>query len=98
MYEELTEHLGFRRSSDEYKVMAMASYGEPTFLPEFRELVYATGEGGFETEKIKWGRFARRLGDGSEWGPEHADLAASVQARLEEVLLDLSCWLHDRTG
>ena len=29
LYEELTAHLGFRRSSDEYKVMAMASYGEP---------------------------------------------------------------------
>src|SRR3712207_6948290 len=28
LYEELTAHLGFRRSSDEYKVMAMASYGE----------------------------------------------------------------------
>ena len=39
MYEELTEHLGFRRSSDEYKVMAMASYGKPTFLPELRESV-----------------------------------------------------------
>ncbi len=29
LYEELTEHLGFLRSRDEYKVMALASYGEP---------------------------------------------------------------------
>lgn len=29
VYEELTEHLGFLRSSDEYKVMALASYGTP---------------------------------------------------------------------
>ena len=29
LYEELTAHLGFRRSSDEYKVMAMASYAAP---------------------------------------------------------------------
>ncbi|GAA2258209.1 hypothetical protein GCM10010415_19820 [Streptomyces atrovirens] len=28
VYEELTEHLGFLRSSDEYKVMALASYGK----------------------------------------------------------------------
>lgn len=27
MYEEVTDHLGFLRSSDEYKVMALASYG-----------------------------------------------------------------------
>ena len=28
LYEDLTEHLGFLRSSDEYKVMAFASYGK----------------------------------------------------------------------
>src|SRR5919205_2944849 len=39
LYEEVTEHLGFRRSSDEYKVMAMASYGKPRFLAELRELL-----------------------------------------------------------
>src|ERR671917_2425704 len=47
VYEEATDHLGFRRSSDEYKVMALASYGEPEFLPEFRDLVRVTGDGGF---------------------------------------------------
>ncbi len=98
MYEELTDHLGFKRSSDEYKVMAMASYGEPSFLPELREMVYATGDGGFTVEKIKWSGFARHLRSGDEWAPEHADLACSVQARLEEVVLDLIRWLHDKTG
>ncbi len=98
MYEELTDHLGFRRSSDEYKVMAMASYGEPRFLPELRELVRATDDGGFVTERIDWNAFARRVGKGDEWGSEHADLAASVQVRLEEVVLDLLYWLYERTG
>src|SRR3954449_12314479 len=50
VYEELTAHLGFRRSSDEYKVMAMASYGRPSFLDELRELVAADGEGGFRVQ------------------------------------------------
>ena len=36
LYEDLTAHLGFERSSDEYKVMAMASYGEPRHLDQFR--------------------------------------------------------------
>src|SRR4051794_41041418 len=44
LYEEVTEHLGFRRSSDEYKVMALASYAEPAFIDEFRRAVYATGD------------------------------------------------------
>ena len=98
MYEEVTEHLGFLRSNDEYKVMAMASYGQPVFLPELRELVRATGDGGFSVEPIDWGAFAKALPKGGDWQSEHADLAASVQRRLEEVLLDLARWLHDRTG
>ncbi|MBE3008042.1 carbamoyltransferase [Microbispora sp. NEAU-D428] len=98
MYEDLTQHLGFLRSSDEYKVMALASYGEPRFLCEMRELIYATGDGGFRVEPIDWSVYAKALGKGEKWTADHADLAASVQARLEEVLLDLATWLHERTG
>jgi carbamoyltransferase len=98
LYEELTEHLGFRRSSDEYKVMAMASYGRPRRLGAFRELVRADGDGGFTVEPVDWNAFAPRLRDGDEWTDVHADLARSVQERLEEVLLDLARWLHLQTG
>ncbi len=98
MYESLTEHLGFLRSSDEYKVMALASYGRPAFLEELRRAIRATPEGGFETAPVDWGRYARPLGGGEGWKGEHADLAASVQRRLEEVILDLAYWLHERTG
>jgi carbamoyltransferase len=98
VYEDLTQHLGFLRSSDEYKVMALASYGKPRHLDRLRELVRATDDGGFVTEPIHWPEFAPALGDGESWTAEHADLAASVQRRLEEVLLDLARWLHDRTG
>jgi carbamoyltransferase len=98
LYEEATEHLGFRRSSDEYKVMALASYGEPRQLPELREAVRATGDGGFTIAPIDWSGFAPRLRKGAEWKQEHADLAASLQRRLEEVLIDLARWLHERTG
>jgi carbamoyltransferase len=99
VYEELTGHLGFRRSSDEYKVMAMASYAEPSFLPAFRRFVYATGDGGFVTEPIDWAAFAPALArGGDDWSDLHARLAASVQKRLEEVLIELATWLHEHTG
>src|SRR3954462_8728875 len=98
LYEELTEHLGFRRSSDEYKVMAMASYGTPRFLEDFRSLVGPTGEGGFFTQRIDWERYAPRSAGGEDFTEDHADLARSVQERLEEVLLELASWLHERTG
>jgi len=98
LYEDVTEHLGFLRSSDEYKVMALASYGEPRHLGVLREAVRATGDGGFVTEPVAWDALAKRRHAGKEWTAEHADLAASVQRRLEEVLLDLAGWLHERTG
>jgi carbamoyltransferase len=98
LYEELTDHLGFRRCSDEYKVMAMASYGRPTMLEEMRELVGVEPDGGFHAAPVEWSSLAPRLSGDEDWTPLHADLAASVQARLEEVLLALADWLADRTG
>ncbi|MFC6080398.1 carbamoyltransferase family protein [Sphaerisporangium aureirubrum] len=98
MYEEVTAHLGFQRAGDEHKVMALAAYGEPRHLGELRDLVRATGDGGFHVEQIDWGGYAKAgTGDASRTA-EQADLAASVQRRLEEVLLELAWWLHDRTG
>jgi carbamoyltransferase len=98
LYEDLTDHLGFLRSSDEYKVMAMASYGVPRFLDELRERVHHDGAGGFRTQPVDWPALAKRLRPGEDWTQDHADLAASVQARLEEVLVDLARWLRSRTG
>jgi carbamoyltransferase len=98
LYSALTEHLGFHRDSEEYKVMAMASYGRPAFVGELRELIAADGRGGFRCPPIDLARWAPRLARGDDWAPEHADLACSVQTRLEEVLLDLMRWLHAQTG
>jgi carbamoyltransferase len=99
LYESLTEHLGFLRSSDEFKVMALASYGEPAHLEQLRETIRATGDGGFTAPIPDWSTFApRRSGGETDWPREYADLACSVQARLEEVLVELARWLHEQTG
>jgi carbamoyltransferase len=98
LYEDLTRHLGFVHSSDEYKVMALASYGTPKHLGLFRDLVRATGDGGFTVERIDWSALAKGRPAEAEMTEEHADLAASVQARLEEVLLDLARWTYDAAG
>ncbi|WNB86240.1 carbamoyltransferase C-terminal domain-containing protein [Cellulomonas sp. ATA003] len=103
VYESLTEHLGFLRSSDEYKVMALASYGKPRFLEELREVIRATDDGGFQAEAPDWSRWAPpRSADATlseeSWRGPHADLACSVQQRLEEVLVDLATWIHAQTG
>ncbi|WP_154938529.1 carbamoyltransferase family protein [Micromonospora palomenae] len=98
LYEDLTRHLGFLHSSDEYKVMALASYGRPKHLGLLRELVRVTDAGGFHVDRIDWASLAKAAEPGAELTEDHADLAASVQARLEEVVLDLARWLYDASG
>jgi carbamoyltransferase len=95
-YEEATAHLGFERSSDEYKVMALAAYGGPTYLPQLREAVHTDGRGGFVSEPIDWSVLAPEPNGALE--RRHADLAASVQRRLEEVLSELAIELYEATG
>ncbi|GAA1609205.1 carbamoyltransferase family protein [Actinoplanes couchii] len=98
LYEDLTRHLGFLHSSDEYKVMALASYGTPRHLGLLRELVRPTGDGGFTIERIDWDALAKKRADGEEMTDAHADLASSVQVRLEEVMLELARWTYHASG
>jgi carbamoyltransferase len=42
-YSAVTQYLGFLKFGDEYKVMGLGAYGEPEFLPEFRDIVHANG-------------------------------------------------------
>ncbi|MFB8757432.1 carbamoyltransferase family protein [Streptomyces nigra] len=97
-YEDLTQHLGFLRSSDEFKVMALASYGTPRFLDRLRPYVHVEADGGFRARPVPWAALVPPRPAGAAWTQDHADLAASAQACLEEVLLGLARWLHDRTG
>lgn len=97
LYEDATEHLGFLRSSDEYKVMALASYGKPRHLDYLRQSVHVTGDGGFATSGVDWAALAKKRTPNEPWGSEHADLASSLQACLEEVLVGLAEWLYDQT-
>ncbi|MGV9245745.1 carbamoyltransferase family protein [Streptomyces sp. NPDC003710] len=97
VYEELTDHLGFLRSSDEFKVMALASHGRPRMLEELRRHVYPTGDGGFRATAVPWPELCPRRGAEEPWTQDHADMAASAQAVLEETVLDLVRWLHGRT-
>lgn len=49
-YTAVTQFLGFPRYGDEYKVMGLAAYGAPSFLPRMREMVHLSDEGRFEVD------------------------------------------------
>jgi carbamoyltransferase len=99
LYERVTEYLGFLHSSDEYKVMALASYGEPRHLGEFREMVRLGSDGQYTIEPM---RLEERFGPSRlRGGPieqRHFDIARSLQMVLEESVLELARWLHGASG
>lgn len=115
-YSALTDYLGFRRASDEYKVMGLASYGEPAYYDDVARIVRRTVEGGYRLD-LDWfqchyrpgsrlGYFSKRFLE--RFGPKrrkdepieerHRNLAASAQRVLEDTVLHMARWLHDRTG
>jgi carbamoyltransferase len=47
-YQALTQYLGFPHYGDEYKVMGLAPYGQPSFLNEMRQLVQLGRDGTFQ--------------------------------------------------
>jgi carbamoyltransferase len=49
-YTAITQFVGFPKYGDEYKVMGLASYGRPEFLPQMREIVKLTDNGKFELD------------------------------------------------
>ncbi len=97
-YEDLTVHLGFHRSSDEYKVMGLAAYGRPRFAARLHEEMHATGIG-YHAPPIDFNAYcAPRSAHAESFSPEHADLAASVQLCLQETLIAIARELQARTG
>lgn len=98
LYERITTYLGFLHSSDEYKVMALASFGGTRYVNEFRQIVRRGANGQFE---IHLPDLEEAFGPARERGgpfePRHYDLAHSLQAVLEETVLDLATWLHRET-
>ncbi|MGH9200869.1 MAG: carbamoyltransferase N-terminal domain-containing protein, partial [Vicinamibacterales bacterium] len=50
LYLALTQYLGFPRYGDEYKVMGLAPYGEPAYVPEIQRLIRLKPRGHFELD------------------------------------------------
>jgi carbamoyltransferase len=114
LYSSVTAYLGFQVNSGEYKVMGLAPYGEPRYVqPLLEDVVDLRPDGSFRLNldffdypsglAMTSARFHQRFG-GPPRAPEHAleqrhrDLARSVQAVTEEVLLRMARHAHHETG
>ncbi len=112
LYSIVTAYLGFHVFSGEGKVMALAEYGEPEFLDDFRKIVLGRADGSFELdtsyfsfnrgEKMHNRRFEALFGPprapGEELGDRHRNIAASLQRLTEGVLLDMVRHVARQTG
>jgi carbamoyltransferase len=114
LYSALTYYTGFKVNSGEYKVMGLAPYGEPKFADTIlNNLMDVKEDGSFRLDLSYFdyctgltmtnGRFDDLFG-GPPRKPDqlltqrHMDLAASIQAVTDEVVLRLTRSLREQTG
>ena len=98
LYEQITSHLGFLHSSDEYKVMALASYGKPVFVKDFREMIQIRDNGQYTINNLHFEeRFGPKRLRHEDFTAHHFNIAHSLQKVLEETALELVQWLHEQT-
>jgi carbamoyltransferase len=114
LYSAFTYYAGFKVNSGEYKVMGLAPYGKPVFAPLILEhLMDLREDGSFRLNldyfdfctglKMTHSRFDRLFGGPARKSDEpltqrHMDLAASIQAVTEEVVLRMTRTLAKNTG
>lgn len=114
LYSAFTFFTGFKVNSGEYKLMGLAPYGNPKFVNEIRDnLIDIKDDGSFrlnlayfdylEKPMMTNDRFAELFG-GPAREPEsritrrEVDLAASIQAVCDEVVIKLGRFAHKSTG
>jgi carbamoyltransferase len=114
LYSAFTYYTGFRVNSGEYKLMGLAPYGEPIYKDLIlKHLVDLKDDGSFRLDMRYYNycqgltmtsRHFHRLFGGLPRQPEsrvtqrEMDLAASVQAVTEEIMLRIAVQVHKQTG
>jgi carbamoyltransferase len=105
VYTLVTEHLGFAAFGDEGKVMALAAFGEDTYVERFRDVIRPTPDGRYAVDMSYFSYdifaqlrpFRRKFYDifgparapGSPLTDHHRDLAFALQAVTEEIVLHI---------
>jgi carbamoyltransferase len=85
LYSTFTAYLGFKVNEDEYKVMGLAAYGQPTLLEQVRRLVRRLPDGGFTlaTEYFEFQTTAER-----SYSSKFVDLFGPPRHPYDPIALD----------
>lgn len=83
-YMAVTQYIGFPTWGDEYKVMGLAPYGEPRYLPEMRKLVLLQNDGTYKLDLKYFRHHKEKTEDDMDTGEPRVE-ALFTQA-LEELL------------
>jgi len=113
LYSSFTYYCGFKVNSGEYKLMGLAPYGQPVYKEAILKHLMDLKEDGSFRLNMKYfnycqgltmtGRRFHRLFGGPPRSPEsdlqqrHMDLAASIQAVTDDVLLRIGRAVHRQT-
>ena len=114
LYSAFTYYMGFKVNSGEYKVMGLAPYGQPKHAQQILDhLIDLKEDGSFRINQEYFdyctgltmtnAKFAELFGEPVRKPEEplkqrHMDLAASIQAVLEEAVLRITRSLASETG
>jgi carbamoyltransferase len=114
LYSAFTYYCGFKVNSGEYKLMGLAPYGKPIYRDAIYEhLIDVKPDGSFWLNMLYFNYCQgltmtaepfHRLFGGPPRRPEtdltqrHMDLAASIQAVTEDVVLRMGRAIHESTG
>lgn len=114
VYAAITQYLGYRANSDEWKVMGLAPYGDLSYYDKFKKLIRFDRNLGELRLDLDYFMFftwhPRRYSEQflELFGPErypddeltkrHQNIAASFQRRVEDVIIEMCEWLYEETG
>ena len=83
-YTAITQFLGFSHYGDEYKVMGLAPYGQPTHLEAMRQIVHLLPDGRFELNLRFFTHATQRLPH--QWSNGTPVVGTHFSAALEQLL------------
>lgn len=114
LYSAFTYFTGFKVNSGEYKLMGLAPYGEPVYVDKIKkELIDIRPDGSFRMNMeyftyptgltMTGAKFGELFGGPARKGESditkrEMDLAASIQAVTEEIVLLTGRHIHETTG